>query len=138
VGYRKKPKLIELRFPGDPEYDGLEVTLRGQSLGGFLELMGIGDVDKSALADQLERFADNLISWNLEDEDGTPVPTTREVVYAQDQDFMLRLATDWVEALQGGVPAPLEPSSTDGELSAVASIPMEPLSPPQPPTAVPA
>lgn len=129
MGYRHKRKRINVCFEEGHEYHGLEVTLRGMSLGEYLELEGIGEVDRSSVGDQLRRFAESLISWNLEDEDtGEPVPTTVEAVYAQDQDLMLMLATRWIEALRGIVSAPLEQSSPDGEPSLEASIPMETLS----------
>lgn len=129
MGFRHKRKRINVSFEEGHEYHGLEVTLRGMSLGEYLELEGIGEVDRSSVGDQLRRFAESLISWNLEDEDtGEPVPTTVEAVYAQDQDLMLMLATRWIEALRGIVSAPLEQSSPDGEPSLEASIPMETLS----------
>ncbi|MER6235959.1 hypothetical protein ABT185_07765 [Streptomyces clavifer] len=128
AGYRHKAKRINVRFEAPHEYAGFEATLRGQHLGGFLNLMGIGEVDMSNIGDQLREMGRALISWNLEDEDtGIPVPVTPEAVMAQDQDLMFALATAWVDALKG-VPAPLETSSTDGQPSLEASLPMEPLS----------
>lgn len=128
MGYQRKTKRIHLAFDGT-EYDGLEVELRGLSLGGWLEITGLGDdVDNSAVAEQLRRFADSLISWNLEDEDGHPIPATRESVFNQDQDFMFVLFNAWMDAM-AGVAAPLDETSPAGEPSLAASIPMEPLSP---------
>ncbi|MFI9235764.1 hypothetical protein [Streptomyces sp. NPDC053079] len=127
MGFVKKPKRIVLRFEGDAELDGLEVILRGLNVAEYLDVMGLGDVEASSVPDMVKRFARSLISWNLEDEDGAPVPITEETVFAQDQDFVLRLAAAWIEAISG-VSAPLEQSSPDGGLSPVASIPMEPLS----------
>jgi hypothetical protein len=131
AGYRHKKKRIDIAFEEGHEFHGLEVSLRGMSLGGFLEIQGIGAVDKSTLADQLQRFAESLIEWNLEDEEtGEPVPATPEAVYAQDQELMLMLATHWINALKGGLSAPLERPSPDGEPSLEASIPMETVSSP--------
>lgn len=127
MGYRHKPKRINVRFDEPHEFAGFEAVLRGKSLAGFLDLQGIGEVDKSNLGDQLREMSQSLISWNLEDEDGTPVPITPETVMAQDQDLMIALATAWMDGL-AGVSAPLEPNSTDGPPSPEASIPMEVLS----------
>lgn len=140
MGYRKKPKVITLTFEGDADLDGLEVNVRGKSLGEYLEIVGLqeSDIDGPVLVRQLEEFAKSLISWNMEEEDGTPVPATRDAVFAQDKDDMLKVATAWFERLEGTVDAPLPQSSPDGEPSQVASIPTEILSAPQPPTAVPA
>jgi len=127
MGYRHKMKRINLNFEAGHDLHGLEVSLRGLSLGNFLELQGMGEVDRSSLAGQLRRFAESLIVWNLEDEDtGEPIPATREAVFEQDQDLMLQLATAWLDAL-AGVPAPLDETSPDGKPSLVESIPMESL-----------
>ncbi|MFI9200156.1 hypothetical protein [Streptomyces sp. NPDC053048] len=127
MGFVKKPKRINLRFEGDPELDGLEVTLRGLNVAEYLDVMGLGEVEAGSVPDMIKRFSRALVSWNLEDEDGNPVPISEDVVFAQDQDFIMRLAAAWIEALSG-VPAPLDQSSPSGEPSPVVSIPMEPLS----------
>lgn len=125
AGYRAKIKRHEIKLDGP--YEGLEAVLRGLTLGEFMNLMGIGEVDLSAVSDQLRAMANALISWNLETEDGTPVPATAESVYAQDQDMMLRLASAWLSAVKG-ISVPLEQPSTDGDRSLEESLPMEPLS----------
>ncbi|MEU1372979.1 hypothetical protein ABZ442_04855 [Streptomyces triculaminicus] len=127
MGFVRKPKRIHLRFEGDPELEGLEVTLRGMTVAEYLDVMGLDEVDAPSVLEMIKRFAKALISWNLEDETGTPVPMDEESIFAQDQEFILHLATAWVDAV-AGVSGPLEQSSPDGELSPVASIPMEPLS----------
>ncbi|WP_181787208.1 hypothetical protein [Streptomyces phytophilus] len=141
MGYRKKPKTMVLTFEDDEELRGLEVHLRGKSLGEYLEIVGLAEseIDGPVLVRQLEELAADLISWNLEEEDGTPVPATRDAVFAQDKDLMMKVAIKWFERLEGAVDAPLPDSSPSGEPSpAVSAIPMEVLSDPQPSTAVPA
>jgi hypothetical protein len=141
MGFVPKKRPIVLTFPGDEDLDGLEVHVRGKSLGEYLEIVGLtpSDIDGPALVRQLEEFAKSLVSWNLEDpETGEPVPATRDAVFAQDKDMMIKVATKWFERLEGGVDAPLPQSSPDGEQSPAASIPMEPLSDHPLPTAVPA
>ncbi|WP_097865958.1 hypothetical protein [Streptomyces sp. rh34] len=127
AGYRHKAKKITVKFEEPHEYAGFEAVLRGKTLGEFLNLQGIGEVDKSSLFEQLREMSQSLLSWNLEDETGAPVPVTPAAVFEQDQDLMLALATAWMNGL-AGVSAPLEPSSTDGQPSLEASLPMEPLS----------
>ncbi|MEU2402818.1 hypothetical protein ABZ609_00530 [Streptomyces rubiginosohelvolus] len=140
MGYRKQPKPLILTFENDEELAGLEVHVRRKSLGEYLEIVGLAesDIDGPVLVRQLEEFARSLISWNLEEEDGTPVPPSRDAVFAQDKDLMLKIATRWLERLEGVVDAPLPESSPAGEPSPEASIPMEPLSDHPAPTAVPA
>ncbi len=140
MGYRKQPKPLILTFENDEELAGLEVHVRRKSLGEYLEIVGLAesDIDGPVLVRQLEEFTRSLISWNLEEEDGTPVPPSRDAVFAQDKDLMLKVATRWIERLEGVVDAPLPESSPAGEPSPEASIPMEPLSSHPTPTAVPA
>ncbi|WP_413102215.1 hypothetical protein [Streptomyces sp. Inha503] len=128
VGYQHKPKNITLRFEGDSEYAGFECTVRGMTLGEYMEAIGIDEVTTSAISDMLAKFAASLISWNLEDpETGEPIPATPEAVMRQDKDFMVHVATEWTTALYG-VSGPLEQTSPDGEPSVAASIPMDALS----------
>lgn len=140
MGFRKKTTPIVLTFAGDPDLDGLEIHLRGKNLREYLEIIGLteSDIDGPALVRQLEEFAKSLISWNLEEEDGTPVPATRDAVFALDKDMALKIATRWFQRLEGQVDAPLPDSSPNGEQSPAASIPMAPLSDHPLPTSVPA
>lgn len=72
-------------------------------------------------------FAKVLVSWNLEDEDGEPVPTTYEGLMSYDFQFVLAVVLGWMQAV-AGVPTPLDRPSRDGGPSLVESLPMEPLS----------
>ncbi|MFE6931746.1 hypothetical protein ACFVDT_06915 [Streptomyces sp. NPDC057699] len=129
AGYRHQRKRINVKFEEPHPYAGFEAVLRGKDLAGFLDLQGIGEVDKSSLGEQLREMSRSLISWNLEDEDtGDPVPVTPEAVMGQDQHLMIALATAWMDGLVGAIKGPLETSSTDGQPSLEASLPMEPLS----------
>ncbi len=132
MGYKHQIPRINITFPEGHDYHGCEVTLRRLKTGEWLDITGLGggDADKPTVrhvGDQLLTMADKLISWNLEDEDGTPVPTTVEAVLEQDQALMLAILGQWIDGI-AGVSAPLEPSSTDGDPSQVASIPTETLS----------
>ncbi|OYP14080.1 hypothetical protein CFC35_05810 [Streptomyces sp. FBKL.4005] len=149
MGYRKTQRRIEVSLKGHKTYgDDTDYPLayaRGKSLGEYLVLMGYSDAEegdeRSGVVRQLEEFADALVSWNLEREDGTPIPCTRQALFGEvDNDLALALATEWIERLGGKVDSadPLPSSSPSGEPSPVASIPMEALSDPQPSTSVPA
>ncbi|MEV0115880.1 hypothetical protein AB0H77_21965 [Streptomyces sp. NPDC050844] len=144
MAYRKKTKRITVSLKGhdNPEFGEVTAIARGRTLNEYLELMGYieaADDEKSGVMRQLDRFAESLIEWNIFEEDGvTPTPPTREEFFQLDPDLGLALATEWLEILGGKVDAPLAQSSPAGEPSPEASIPMEPLSEHQPPTAVPA
>lgn len=126
MGYKRKPKYIRFTFADDTEYGGLSVTVRTVSLGTLLKIRAA-----SADADEVEVLAglvaDQLVEWNLEEEDGTPIKPSREALLDQDVDFLMAIVTEW-NATVAGVSAPLERPSTGGESSPEVSIPMAPLS----------
>ncbi|MEV7470274.1 hypothetical protein AB0O20_27775 [Streptomyces kronopolitis] len=142
MGYRKAPHRIEVSLAGHAEYGDVRATARGMDLSDYLELHGYTEspetTGKAGIVRQLERFADSLISWNIEEEDGRPTPPTKEEFFSLDGELALALATDWIERLGGKVDRPLPSGSPDGEPSPEVSIPMEPLSSHPLPTAVPA
>lgn len=150
MGYRKTVRRIEVSLKGHKMYgqDGEHPVAyaRGKSLGEYLSLMGYTEAeegdDRKGVVRQLEEFASSLVSWNLEREDGTPIPCTQQALFTEvDNDLALALATEWIERLGGKVDDgdPLPQSSPSGEPSpAVSEIPMEALSAPPLPTSVPA
>jgi len=80
-----------------------------------------------ATRELLSRFAAALVSWNVEDEEGEPVPPTLDSIFAEDLGFVLAVIKAWMDAI-AGVSGPLAPSLPAGEPSPEASIPMESLS----------
>lgn len=127
AGYRHKAQRINVSFEPGHEYHGLEVVLRKLTLGEYLDIVGLGEVKLNHIGEQLKSMGDRLISWNLEDEQGQPVPATVEAVLGQDKDLMVSILEAWLDVLNG-VPAPLDQTSPAGEPSPVESIPMETLS----------
>jgi hypothetical protein len=128
MGYKKKVKTFELSFKGDAEYDGLELTMKGLSIGKYLkiaELADTADSDKTAdLRPMLSSFADALVSWNMEDEDELEVPASLEGIESLDIEFVMTLISKWLTSV-AGVSAPLGSDSGSGETSPELGIPME-------------
>jgi hypothetical protein len=130
-GYQRTPKVYKLRFEDD-EYDGLVVRARSIRLGAFLELSTLVGVDPTSMRPEdtakieqlFQAFAGALVDWNLEDEDGTPVPATFEGLASQEADFVLPIVKAWFAAV-ASVPRPLPAGSSNGQQSLEASIPME-------------
>lgn len=131
-------KSFELRWDGGDgdEFDGLVVTMARASVATMLELRVLLDPsremeDVAQANAELERacelLAEHLLDWNLQGEDGEPVPCTLAGVRAQDRALLAEILTMWRRAVEGLRP-PLPRPSTVGERSAEASIPMEPLS----------
>lgn len=134
-GYVRQRKVYRLRF-ADEDMAGLVVQARSAPVGQFLGLAKLAELkggdfksEDAAKIDELFRgFAACLVDWNLEDEDGTPVPATLEGIYTQETDFVLQIIFAWIEAI-AGVSVPLGPRSSDGGRSLEGSMPMETLSP---------
>lgn len=127
MGYKRTRKVYNLVFD-DEDMQGLEVKARSMPLGELMEMANVIDNMNAASLEEvnemLSTFADVLISWNLEDEDGVTVPPTVEGLYAQDTEFVFSIIGSFVNAVSG-VPAPLEQPSPGGEPSLAASIPMD-------------
>ncbi len=142
MGYQRPAKTYVLKWAEGHELHGLEVTVTGLSVERMLALTGLaaaltggGDVAaKLSEADKLFRsFARCLISWNLEDENGLPVPAAYEGIAAQDLPFVTALVTTWIDAV-AGLDNPLPRPSLNGGTTATepgmeASLPMGALSP---------
>ena len=133
MGYKRGPRIYRLIFD-DPEYEGLEVRASSLTIRRMRELMNLQDTNTDDPAEAgkatdklFTTFADCLISWNLEDELGNPVPATLDGIESQESDFILPVITTWMETISGAT-GPLDQTSSDGEPSLVESIPMEALS----------
>jgi hypothetical protein len=137
MGFKAKKKLYRLTFADDTDMAGLQVTMTSVSMGTLLWLQEMSEngaevaQDAAAFRKVVEVFVGAMLSWNLEDDDDTPVPVTVDGVLAQDPDFMMSIIAAWTKAISG-VTDPLDARSTSGQRSLEASIPMETLSPSPP------
>jgi hypothetical protein len=131
MGYKVKRKIFKLSFQGT-DWDGLEVVARSLNTGQFIELRAAqatsragGDGAEDATGRMLELLAGALIEWNAEDEDtGQPIPPTLDGLHSQDLDFTVKIIDVWTDAI-AGVRGPLRQTSSDGQPSLEASIPMD-------------
>jgi len=128
MGYKPKRKIYRIEPSGD--YEGLVVRVRSVPVGQFMALADLADgVDSEALSGMasgeaiskfsqigkmFEAFADALIEWNVEDDDGAPVPATLNGLYSQDFDMVMFLFGEWIGAM-GGISGPLEQKPTGSE-----------------------
>lgn len=131
MGYQRP--TLKLIF-ADEEMEGLEVRARRLSVEELLHIFGMADAEHLAsnpTAERVERadqllaaLAATLLSWNLEDRDGVPVPLTVEGLRTQDMPLIVAVRSALLDA-STGVSRPLPPASPDGEPSLEESIPME-------------
>jgi hypothetical protein len=128
MGYTPRKTVYLLEFEGT-EHAGLQVKMRA----GKMEMLFSGGAllridqhnptaqDVEAVTDEVRSFVDHLISWNIEDEQGRPVPATLEGVRAQEIPLIALIMKQW-QAAMGDVTGPLSPSSPPG-LPDLAGIP---------------
>ncbi len=124
MGFKYESPRIRVAFEQGHDFHGFEATLRKLTLGEFLDITGIGEVDGVSIAHQLSRMGDKLLGWNLEDAQGQPIPATSQSVLEQDKDLMVAVLAAWLDAING-VKAPLAQSSPATAPSLEASIPMD-------------
>lgn len=131
MGFKTKPKSYLIKFDEGHEFHGAEARLSGMTYGEWEEATGAdGSEGDAKAADSVKRFADHLTSWNLEDAQGNPLPTTLEAIRTVDKDLIAALNNAWINSLIGVHDAdPLPETSPSGGPSLVESVPMEALSP---------
>lgn len=125
-GFRRK-KTYLLEWPEGHEYHGLQIRTRPVALGAMLEIVERSDDDKTALRELFQRFADVLVWWNLEDDNGAPIPATFEGMETADVDMLTDVIKAW-QTLVVGVSGPKEQPSSAGSQSVEGLIPMDTLS----------
>jgi hypothetical protein len=133
VGYQRTRKVYRLEFE-DGEFEGLEVKMGSLNTREFLDIVALADSVQGknppgdAVRSLFESTAAHLISWNVEDDIGEPVPATVDGLFSQDLDLVMAVILAWQKAV-GGVSGPLPQSSNGGGQFREASLPMEPWSP---------
>lgn len=132
-GFRRETTLYKLNFEDFADLDGFEVTARAIPLGQFLEINRLmttlgneADPDEQVKQSELlfTRFADHLVSWNLEDEAGVPVPATFEGIKTQELPFVQQIIGAWM-SVQATVPKPSPTTSNGSGTFPELSVPME-------------
>jgi hypothetical protein len=148
VGVKRPGKVYRLVWPDDDALmAGVEVRMKGLSIrrllqaqalvrAGVLKTADDGGADEEAVKAVFDLIADNLISWNLEEDDtedeegnvvpGGPVPTTLNGVLSLELDPVVDILTEWLEAIASVAP-PLSRNSSAGEPSEEQWGPMEPI-----------
>lgn len=134
MGYRLQPKVYSLKFEDHP---GLEVTARSVSVEELITILKLADAmtgtpDEKQIQQLFGWFMKRVVGWNLEGEDGKPVPATVKGLLGQDFDFALMLIMAWVQAISSVRRPLVEAPAGTGNGTAPgnpleASIPMSPM-----------
>ena len=103
--YRRERKLYQLNFEDD-ELAGFECVMSGVSLERFIEITQLAsalETPEGRTPENIERqftaMAEQLVSWNLDDDDDQPVPASYEGLKAQDFTFVQAIMQGYMQAL---------------------------------------
>lgn len=143
MGFRPKRTVLKLVFE-DPDFEGFEVRMYRATMADVFEFGKYPDYRAAVATKELtvaeaeahlvglyDRLAEVIIDWNLEDDEGNPMPVSVASLQAQEGGFFWAMVRAWQ---QSGIPqgseldGPLERPSSDGEPFPEANIPMEALS----------
>jgi hypothetical protein len=126
-----KRKNYRLTWPEGHVRHGLVVSMRGMSIDDMntvTAFKGISkdDVEQSAelLSSIAELLAAKMVSWNLTEDDDTPVPVSVETIRREDLTMIMEILNAWTDAAVG-VKATLGKDSNSGSTFPEESIPME-------------
>ena len=114
--FRVPPKRTAILKFTDGDYEGAEVTCSlDVSTGIILDFQRIGEelseADFDALLRKFGRYY--LLSWNLEDNDGDPIPATAEGMSVAPTNFTVAMIQAWSDAVLG-MSDPLELPLSNG------------------------
>lgn len=132
MGYKRERKIFKLVFE-DPDMDGLIVRCRSTSVQQFIDIKTMADGAKDEIDGVralLTTFATVIHDWNMEEDDGTPVPHTAETLLNEDFDFVMAMINAWTEAMAGvakDLGKESTPAGTPPAESTLSEIPSTPL-----------
>ena len=103
MGYRKIPTIHTLvDLEGE---EGLVVRMKAIRIGKLRQMMkamsAADDSDDQTLDELFTLLQEGLVSWNLEDEGGTPIPATMAGIEEQELPLILKIMTAWLEQMTG-------------------------------------
>lgn len=133
MGYRPPTTIYRLEFEGE-EYAGLEVRMRAAKLGVILDAQDLASIspdqltaaDAERITDELTSLADHLVSWNVEYDDGEPVPPDLKGLRFLEMPLVARIFLAWQRAMTDVTP-PLPFGSPPSRPPDVLAMPMESL-----------
>ena len=99
----KTPRIIDLSFTEGPN-EGLNVRIKSIKFGKVRRMIALMDDDEKdvEVMDEISTLlADSLISWDLQEEDGSPVPTTLEAIDDLEFAEVIDLVNKWLDHMTG-------------------------------------
>lgn len=101
MGYRPKRTPFELDFSGT-EDDGLEITVRPLPHALMMDVAAACTTpDAATMRHVAATFTHAVETWNLEDDEGHPVPVDADGLLSQDSRFVNAVIQKWIESIAG-------------------------------------
>lgn len=136
-GFTVPRRLFDLDLSDFEELAGLVVKVKAISTGELLDMDAeVPDLDvgggwtqgmSSKFEYLIEQFVATLVEWNMNEEDGTPVPATVAGVRSLEIPTTIQIIVSWLTN-SAGVSRSEGKASASGVSPEVASLPMETLS----------
>lgn len=103
MGYRKVPTIYTLDMAKiDSDYEGLVIRMKAISFGKVRRLIKATETaDDENFDEMLDLVEYGLVSWNLENEDGSEVPANQDGLDDQDFPFVMDIVQSWLECMTG-------------------------------------
>jgi len=130
MGFKVPNATIALKFAGEA-YEGLEVLVRKGSVADAMRAEAMYNKAKDASEAQgaklvFEFLVDFIVSWNVEGDDGTPVPVTVDALVQFPAEFAWDIFSAFIDQTSG-VSSDLGKDSGSTETAPAESIQMEAL-----------
>lgn len=117
MGFKPEQTIYKLTFKGTA-LDGLEVRVGSLTIREYNAMLRAGSADGpagvlKANVSVFELFLSKLISWNLEDADGNPVPQDMAGLESQERPVVTGIINAWQMAMVN-IDGPLKSDSSSG------------------------
>lgn len=118
MGYRKVPTIYTIEDVRGLE--GAVIRLKSIKVGKLRRLLAALDSDdefSKVMGPIFATLAEGLVSWDLEDEEGTPIPATLEGIEELELNDVMGIIAAWTQRMTGAGDDDLGKDSPSGELS---------------------
>lgn len=98
MGHKRQRKILSLTFEDEP---GLEIFARSCTVRKFLwmvqlvDKLSAGTLPQDVVDELVEWFAGRIVSWNIEDDEGRPVPVSADYLLDEDIDWAVKVVMGW-------------------------------------------
>lgn len=100
---RKIPRIIDVAFTEGPN-EGLNIRVKSIKFGKVRQLIALmdeDDKDVEVMTEISSLLADALVSWDLQEEDGSPIEPTVEAIDDLEFDEVIDMVNRWLDSITG-------------------------------------